>query len=111
MTINHANPLPSGFTLIALPGKGEPIGTRVHKGTKDDPFLKVILKCPREGVETQAEIHDLWRFTLNDQAEQQLINAWAKLAYGVTGPKLVNVMQKRYPDMTNQIEFILLKIL
>lgn len=110
MTINHALPSPSGFAIVAQPGMGEPIGDRVRKGTKDDPFKDIIIKCPKTGIEYNAEIHDIWRFTINDEQEANLITAMSKLAYAITGPQLINVMRKRYPNMTNQIEFLLLKL-
>lgn len=106
MTINHAVPQPSGFVMIAQPGKGEPIGDRVQ-----NPCLKITLKCPKTGDEHPAEIHDMWRFSIADETEATLITAMSKLVYGITGPQLLTVMRKRYPEMKNQIEFLLLKLL
>lgn len=104
MIIPHALPQPSGFVIIAQPGRGEPIGDRVQT-----PCVKAVLKCPKTGAEHVAEIHDVWRFSIADQVEEQLITAISKLAYGITGPQLMSVMRKRYPEMQNQIEFLLLK--
>jgi hypothetical protein len=104
MTIKHGAPVQSGYALIAQPGLGVPIGDRIKT-----PPLVITLECPIDGTLRKYQLIDMWRFTLNDKTEENLINAWAKLSYGITGPQLIGAMRKKYPKMTNQIEFFLIK--
>lgn len=104
MIINHGIPV-SNYFLIALPYNGEPMGNKVKLGTPQDPFVQATLKDPKTGQVTLVEIHDSWRF---DAEQAALINAFSKLAYGVTGPQLISVLEKRKGSVIRKIEFLLL---
>jgi len=106
ISIPHGQPKPTGFFLIALPYTGQPMGDKVSSG--NDPLKEAILKDPRSGDETKVEIHNMWR--LETGIDGLLIDAWAKLAYGISGPKLINYMSRQYPHVSiQQVEFILCK--
>lgn len=109
LTFNHAKPKPNAFSLIAQPYTGKLISDLVGMGTDEDPYKKLTLKDPKTGEETEVEIHNMWRFTIDEDG--LLIDAWAKLAYGITGPKLINYMRTKYPNVElTRIEFILIKL-
>lgn len=105
LKLNHGIPT-SPFFLIALPCKGEPMGEKVRMGTTADPLKTAELTDPNTKEVATVEIHDAWRFKVTDAP---LINAFSKLAYGITGPQLIAVMRKRYAPLTEVIEFLLVK--
>jgi hypothetical protein len=103
--INHGVPT-SPFFIIALPHTGEPMGNKVRMGTPTDPYQVAELTDPKTQQKIRAEIHDMWRFRTD---EVQFLNAFSKLAYGITGPQLVSVMRRRYTYEFSKVEFLLLK--
>jgi len=106
ITLNHGQPKPNDFFLIALPHTGEPMGDKVSIG--DDPLKVATLKDPKSGEETPVEIHSMWR--LDTGEDGVLIDSWAKLTYNVTGKQLVTYMARQYPTISfNQVEFLLCK--
>jgi len=108
LTFNHGKPQPNSFNLIALPHTGDTISDKVGLGTEEDPYKKAVLKDHKSDEETTVEIHNMWRFTIDEDG--LLIDAWAKLAYGISGPKLINYMRTKYPNVQlDKIEFILCK--
>ena len=110
LNFNHGKPIPNDFSLIAQPHTGGSISDKVGLGSEEDPYKQALLKDQKSGEETTVEIHNMWRFTIDEDG--LLIDAWAKLAYGITGPKLINYMRLKYPNVQlDKIEFILIKIL
>lgn len=108
LTIKHGLPR-SDFLLIATPYNGRPISDYVS--IQKNEKTQLTLKDPKTGEEILTEIHDCWRFKTDEDG--QLINAWAKLAYGIPGPKLVTKMKETYPGFSKHliIDFLLLQTL
>ena len=106
MEILHGIPETNDFFLIALPRTGRPMGDFCRMGTPDDPYIIATLKHPKTGSTAQAEIHSMWRFSMK---EPILLTSWAKLAYGITGPQLLTMMQQRYRNFSGEVEFLLMK--
>lgn len=107
LTLNHGIPQ-SEFFLIATPDSGRPIYEYVSI-EKDAALKQITLKDPKTGEENVAEIHDMWRFKVDKDGHA--INAWSKLAYGISGPKLVNKLKSTFPGFSKNliIDFLLLK--
>lgn len=107
MQLKHGIPK-SNYFLIAKPYDGRIIGDYVS--IENGAQLKnLTLQDPKTGEEHETQIHDIWRFKVDQDGN--LINAWAKLTYGITGKQLVNIMTKRYPGFNENliIDFLLLK--
>jgi len=82
------------------------MGAMVRRGTEDDPLRRVTLKDPKTGETAEVEIHDMWRFSF---LEPTLLTAWAKLAYGITGPQLLKALKSRHQNFNFEVEFLLLR--
>lgn len=78
----------------------------------DDSIPKVLpkinLRDPRTNAEITTELHDYWKFQFADIKQ---MNAFSKLAYGLSGEKLQQVLKKRYIEIRESelVYFFLLK--
>ncbi len=99
MIINHGIPQ-NNFFCIALPEGNESKFDRINNNQV------IELKDPKSNELFKAEIHDIWKYPLSF-----LPDSLTKLAYGITGEQLRNVMLKKYPEFKNttNVEYLLLK--
>ena len=97
--ISHGIPK-SNFFCIALPENSLSKFERINNNEV------IELKDPKTEDIIKAEIHDIWTYPIHF-----LPDSLSKLAYGITGSQLQNVMLKRYTEFNKiqNVEYILLK--
>lgn len=76
----------------------------------DDGYVKpsLDLQDPNSKVKFQAELQDTWTV---ETSEFECMNSFCLLTYGIEAKKLLKVLEKRYPEITQtkKVRFLLLK--
>ncbi len=108
-TIKHGVPKHDFFIIAQPRAVLKSIGMQLNFDDLIPKVLpKLVLLDPRSNTEVNVELHDYWKFQFHEIKD---MNAFSKLAYGLPGSKLQQVLKKRYIEIRESelVYFFLLK--
>lgn len=103
--IQHGIPKHDYFAIAQPPSVAKPTVDVLNPD-----YVKPILDLqdPNTKEKYQAELQDVWTYTLKELEGQ---NLFCLLVYGIESKKLLKVLEKRYPEIveTQKVRFLVLK--
>ena len=105
MLISHGIPNHPYFAIAQPPSVAKPT-VDVLNADYVKPILD--LQDPNSQEKYQAELQDMWTYSLKELEGQ---NLFCLLIYGIESKKLLKVLEKRYPEITQtqKVRILVLK--